>query len=148
MKVCSSEKPINSASTQHLSRPNAWLFSSDMRALLQDLAVCFPQPGIFLTSLHSCEFPGGGLVIRPHSFFCVFLLPFMQKMVINKARMSELNSQAFGLLRGWIQAEFIGFSDEHTLILALMFYPGKVISIYGKDLFTFSSPQQDAGMKR
>jgi hypothetical protein len=52
----------------------------------------------------------------------------MQKMVINKARMSELNSQAFGLLRGWIQAEFIGFSNEHTLILALLFYPGKVVN--------------------
>jgi len=53
----------------------------------------------------------------------------MQKMVINKARMSELNSQAFGLLRGWIQAEFIGFSDEHIFILALMFYLGKVVKI-------------------
>jgi hypothetical protein len=49
----------------------------------------------------------------------------MQKMVKDKARMSELNSQAFGLLRRWVQAEFIGFSDEHTFILALMFYLGK-----------------------
>jgi hypothetical protein len=62
----------------------------------------------------------------------------MQKMVINKARMSELNGQAFGLLRGWVQAEFIGFSDEHTFILALMFYLSKEIyaGVYGKDLFT------------
>ena len=74
----------------------------------------------------------------------------MQKMVINKARMSELNSQAVGLLRGWVQAEFIGFSDEHTFILALMFYFGKEIygGIYGKDLFTFSSLKQVAGYSR
>ena len=71
-------------------------------------------------------------------------------MVINKARMSEVNSQAFGLLRGWVQAEFIGFSDEHTFILAFMFYLGKEIyeGVYGKDLFTFSSPQQAAGYSR
>jgi len=85
-----------------------------------------------------------------HSCFGVFLSPFMQKMVINKARMSELKSQALGLFRGWVEAEFIGFSDEHTFILALMFYLGKEISggIYGKDIFTFSSPQQAAGYSR
>jgi hypothetical protein len=74
------------------------------------------------------EFPGGGLVIQSHSCFGEFLLPFMQKMVINKARVSELNSQAFGLLRCWVQAEFIGFSDEHIFILALMFYHDKEIN--------------------
>ena len=74
----------------------------------------------------------------------------MQKMVINKACMSELNSQSFGLLGGWVEAEFIGFSDKHTFILALMFYIGKVVygGIYGKDLFTFSSPQQAAGYSK
>jgi hypothetical protein len=73
------------------------------------------------------ELPGGGLVVQSHPCFGVFLLPFMQKMIINKARMSELNSQAFGLLGGWVQAESIGFSDEHTFMLALMFYIGKEI---------------------
>jgi hypothetical protein len=113
--------------------------------LLQDLAVCFPQSGIFLASLHLGEFPGGGLVIQSLSCFGVFLLSFMQKMVINKACMSELNSQAFGLLRGWVQAEFIGFSDVHIFTLALMFYLGKETS---KDIFTFSSLKSAAGYSR